>query len=146
MLPCIRRAQAAGIAVMVLAPNCRRVAVEVRGLYDPPRSHSRRRVPIPAFSSPEAHLVYVWDKVIAASQCRHVCIWAFGTATVAVRELVEQRLSEVRPRLRAMAFTDAQHRVRTEENHHVLQLLYSRAVNFRCHPSPPGELLMVCLW
>ncbi|KAL6042535.1 Arb2 domain-containing protein [Balamuthia mandrillaris] len=97
VLPYVERAHAKGMNVVVLNPNLNHGMV------------NGRKVDIEGNSSPEAHLLYVWDKFISSAPAEHLFFVSHSYGGIATINLIEHRDARLLKRLRALALTDSMH-------------------------------------
>ncbi|GBG84061.1 hypothetical protein CBR_g37936 [Chara braunii] len=98
VLPYLDWAYTLGMGVVVLNPNVNYVRHE-KGMYEK----------IPNNSTPEEHVLCVWDQVIQNLGARHIVILAHSFGGVLLGGLLRNRCKEVLQRVRCVALADSVH-------------------------------------
>ncbi|KAI9325438.1 Arb2 domain-containing protein [Zopfochytrium polystomum] len=120
MMEYVGRATAAGYNVIIFNSNM---------------NHVENRS-IRGSESPEAHVAYVWDTFVKPAAASDIAIVAHSYGGECTARLLESRESEVRDRVRGIAFTDSVHVPRRRG-----ALLQSLAVNWVRSDAPLGKNL-----
>eukprot|EP01087_Luapelamoeba_hula_P013153 TRINITY_DN3747_c0_g1_i1.p1 TRINITY_DN3747_c0_g1~~TRINITY_DN3747_c0_g1_i1.p1 ORF type:complete len:367 (-),score=74.55 TRINITY_DN3747_c0_g1_i1:140-1240(-) len=98
VLPFIQHAHLLNLGVVVLNPNLNGVRIEGRGVVD-----------IRGNESPENHLLYVWDNILAGAKAQHIFFVSHSYGGIATINLLEKREAALLRRLRGIALTDSMH-------------------------------------
>ncbi|GLE03162.1 hypothetical protein PINS_up012041 [Pythium insidiosum] len=126
MLPVFRRAKSNGLAVCVLNPFTNSVTI------------GNERVQIRQNSTPDEHMLYVWDHIISRANAQNIFILAYSFGAKLVTTLLQHREAAAVQRLRAIVFAEAAYRF-DPENHSPMvgQFLRQRAINFIADADTP---------
>ncbi|CAH0481949.1 unnamed protein product [Peronospora belbahrii] len=143
MLPVMRRAATCNFAVAVLNPSTNNVTI------------GNETFPIRGNSSPDEHILYVWDNIISRAQARNVYVLAYSFGARSVLTLIHQREELVVKRVNALVFAEgAYHMDPSTTTPSVVQFLKQRAINFKGDaqipvgghiPAEEEKLLCSCL-
>lgn len=89
MLPYISSAVEEGFGVMILRPNTNYKLMEEKEGDEGEETPTGRmqKVPIDGSSSPEEHILYVWDNIIPDSQARKICLVGYGNGAILCKVL-----------------------------------------------------------
>ncbi|XP_051786145.1 cotranscriptional regulator FAM172A homolog [Erpetoichthys calabaricus] len=82
---------------------------------NPQKEKETEQISIRDNSSPEEHVIYVWDNFIAKSSAKNIFFVAHSYGGVSFVELMIQREAEVKNRICAVALTDSVHSVWHQE-------------------------------
>ncbi|XP_058843405.1 cotranscriptional regulator FAM172A isoform X3 [Acipenser ruthenus] len=82
---------------------------------NPQQERETEQIPIRENSSPEEHVVYVWDNFISKSSAKNIFFVAHSYGGLSFVELMIQREAEVKSKVCAVALTDSVHNVWHQE-------------------------------
>ncbi|KAE9340651.1 hypothetical protein PF008_g11010 [Phytophthora fragariae] len=120
MLPVMRRATATNFAVAVLNPSTNNVTI------------GNDTFPIRGNSTPDEHMLYVWDNIISRAQARNVYFLAYSFGAKSVMTLIQNREEQVVKRVNALVFAEGAYRLdASTTSPSVAQFLKQRAINFK---------------
>ncbi|KAH7463593.1 Cotranscriptional regulator FAM172A-like protein [Phytophthora ramorum] len=120
MLPVMRRATACNFGVAVLNPSTNNVTI------------GNDTFPIRGNSSPDEHMLYVWDNIISRAQARNVYVLAYSFGAKSVLTLIQKREEQVAKRVNALVFAEGAYRLDPATTPpSVAQFLRQRAINFK---------------
>uniref|UniRef100_A0AAV1VP25 non-specific serine/threonine protein kinase n=1 Tax=Peronospora matthiolae TaxID=2874970 RepID=A0AAV1VP25_9STRA len=120
MLPVMRRATAGNFAVAVLNPSTNNVTIRSATFS------------IRENSSPDEHMLYVWDNIISRAQARNVYVLAYSFGAKSVVTLIRKREEQVVQRVNAIVFAEGAYRMDpSTSSSSVAQFLKQRAINFK---------------
>ncbi|KAI9987070.1 hypothetical protein PInf_022928 [Phytophthora infestans] len=120
MLPVMRRATACNFGVAVVNPSTSNVTI------------GNDTFPIRGSSSPDEHMLYVWDNIISRAQARNVYVLAYSFGAKSVVTLIQKREEQVVKRVNALVFAEGAYRIDpSTTSPAVAQFLKQRAINFK---------------
>ncbi|CAH0486219.1 unnamed protein product [Peronospora farinosa] len=120
MLPVMRRATTCNFAVLVLNPSTNNVTI------------GNDTFPIRGNSSPDEHILYMWDNIVSRAQARNVYMLAYSFGARSVLTLIQNREEQVVKRVNALVFAEgAYHMDPSTTSPSVAQFLKQRAINFK---------------
>ncbi|CAI5701436.1 unnamed protein product [Peronospora effusa] len=120
MLPVMRRATTCNFAVLVLNPSTNNVTI------------GNETFPIRGNSSPDEHILYMWDHIVSRAQARNVYMLAYSFGARSVLTLIQNREEQVVKRVNALVFAEgAYHMDPSTTSPSVAQFLKQRAINFK---------------
>ncbi|KAG3074603.1 hypothetical protein PC122_g14337 [Phytophthora cactorum] len=120
MLPVMRRATACNFGVAVVNPSTNNVTI------------GNDTFPIRGSSSPDEHMLYVWDNIISRAQARNVYVLAYSFGAKSVVTLIQKREEQVVKRVNALVFAEGAYRIDpSTTSPAVAQFLKQRAINFK---------------
>ncbi|KAK1929846.1 hypothetical protein P3T76_014692 [Phytophthora citrophthora] len=120
MLPVMRRATTCNFAVAVVNPSTNNVTI------------GNDTFPIRGSSSPDEHMLYVWDNIISRAQARNVYVLAYSFGAKSVVTLIQNREEQVVKRVNALVFAEGAYRMDpSTTSPAVAQFLKQRAINFK---------------
>ncbi|KAG3108910.1 hypothetical protein PI125_g11414 [Phytophthora idaei] len=120
MLPVMRRATACTFGVAVVNPSTNNVTI------------GNDTFPIRGSSSPDEHMLYVWDNIISRAQARNVYVLAYSFGAKSVVTLIQKREEQVVKRVNALVFAEGAYRIDpSTTSPAVAQFLKQRAINFK---------------
>uniref|UniRef100_A0A669DUT3 ARB2 cotranscriptional regulator A n=1 Tax=Oreochromis niloticus TaxID=8128 RepID=A0A669DUT3_ORENI len=82
---------------------------------NPQRETETERIPIRENGSSEEHVLYVWDHFVSRAAAKNVFIMAHSYGGLSFVELMNQRESEVKNKVCAVALTDSAHNIWLQE-------------------------------
>ncbi|RLN49140.1 hypothetical protein BBJ29_005397 [Phytophthora kernoviae] len=120
MLPILRRAKTSKFAVAVVNPSTNNVTI------------GNDLFPIRDNSSPDEHMLYIWDNIISRAQARNVYFLAYSFGAKSVLTLIQKREEQVVKRVNALVFAEGAYRLdQAATTSSVGQFLRQRAINFK---------------
>uniref|UniRef100_A0A674MI96 ARB2 cotranscriptional regulator A n=1 Tax=Takifugu rubripes TaxID=31033 RepID=A0A674MI96_TAKRU len=78
---------------------------------NPQKEMETDRIPVRENASSEEHVVHVWDHFVSKAEAKNVFIMAHSYGGLSFVELMNQRETDVKNRVRAVAFADSAHNI-----------------------------------
>ncbi|CEG39089.1 agc akt protein kinase [Plasmopara halstedii] len=120
MLPVMRRATACTFGVAVINPSKNNVTI------------GNDTFPIRGNATPDEHMLYVWDHIIARAKARNVYVLAYSFGAKSIVTLIQKREEQVVKRINALVFAEGAYRLdMSTTSPSVAQFLKRRAINFK---------------
>ncbi|KAM6965618.1 cotranscriptional regulator ARB2A homolog [Aplochiton taeniatus] len=82
---------------------------------NPQKERETDQIPIRENSSPEEHVLYVWDHFVSKAAAKNVLVMAHSYGGLAFVELMTHREAQVKSRVCAVALTDSVHNIWLQE-------------------------------
>lgn len=107
---------------------------------------SLTKIPITQNDTPEAHILYLWDKLIAPSACENIIIVAYGYGGVVVKNLLRLRPESIK-RIKAVGFLESVHTLLTDlsldeaDSSELRKFLERNCINWKISSNPIGYRL-----
>lgn len=109
---------------------------------NPQKETETERIPIRENSSSEEHVLYVWDHFVSQAKAKNVFIMAHSYGGLSFVELMNQRETEVKEKVCAVALTDSAHNIWLQETSKGTQdWMQQHCCNWVSSPEPVDTLL-----
>ncbi|KAJ8006141.1 hypothetical protein DPEC_G00125160 [Dallia pectoralis] len=104
---------------------------------NPQKEGETELIPIRENSSPEEHVLYVWDRFVSKAAARNVFVIAHSYGGLSFVNLMKHREAEVKSRACAVAMTDSVHNIWHQEvSKSVQEWLHQHCRNWVSSPEP----------